>query len=59
MKIKQILENTVLDQDHYVKNIVKLLKLYSDMKESPNYKMLTDNNIFPNEDTIVIFLDPS
>ena len=33
----------------------KLLKFYSDMKESPTFKMLKDNNIFSNEDTTVTF----
>ena len=37
----------------------KFLKFYSNMKESPIYKMLKENNIIPNEDTIITFSDSS
>ena len=37
----------------------KCLKFYSNMKESPIYKMLKENNITPNEDTNITFSDSS
>ena len=37
----------------------KFLKFYSNMKESPTYKMFKKNNITPNKDTIITFSDSS
>ena len=37
----------------------KFLMFYSNMKESPIFKILKENNIIPNDDTIITFSDSS
>ena len=44
----------------YIKNTSnKHLKFYSNLKESPIYKVLTENKITIDEDTVVTFTDSS